>query len=331
MWVEIDDLVERHRAALRDVIAASDMGPTGPYATVSDPRKFSEARGVLEPTPERKALHDALMEQHLSTFENVSYERRAIVMAGPPGAGKGHVQAEQLGGVPGFVVCDPDAFKELLIAHELESGGLDSMTSPRMRDYAAQGERFAPMEFATQIHAESSYLNERFQDRMLSQGANVVFDTVLNGKAGAEKLAQRLEGQGYTFGVVSVQCSAQASAQGIAGRWESKYRAFLAGKDGLGGRPVPSEFARSVFPESGERSVPEQSADWMRANATGCSEYRLYRRGEGQGHRLEEHLKKTATGRWEDALRAPVNDRQRLNFPRNVQQRGVNRDPGLGR
>lgn len=325
--MDLDEVVGRHHAALRVVAAHVDMAPTGAYATVSDPTKFLKVGSRYVPTLERARLHDELIAKALGG-QSPELEHQAVVMAGPPGAGKGHVQGSQLGGLPGYLVIDADMFKEALVEHELHSGGLVGMTPPSMGSYAEAGERFAPFEYASLVHEESSILAKRLQSEQLAKGTNVVLDTVLKNEAAAERVRAQMAQHGYRFTVVSVQTTEAISRASIRGRWEGPYREFLAGQNELGGRPVPSGFARSVFPEGEALSGPERSAEWLRQNSDRCTEYRLYRREEGQPHRLEVHEKRDTRAAWRDAEAADVRRRQGVSFPGAGHRRAGSVDKG---
>lgn len=180
----MEGAIERHREVLREIASDGDGGALGPFASVSDPANFVWMGGRPRPTVERFELHSRLIGQVLDGCPDALSERRAVVMAGPPGAGKGFVQETVLGGLASFVPVDPDGFKELLLVHEIGSGGLDRMTTPLMREYMARGEKFAPMEYSTLIHQESSYVAQRMRNELMETGTNLVIDTVLRDRAG---------------------------------------------------------------------------------------------------------------------------------------------------
>lgn len=322
--MNVDETVAQHFEVLREIMATPEMEPTGPLATVSNPRYFRDLGFGPIPTPERRELHTRWLDEAMGEVGATNQDRHAVVMAGPPGAGKGYVQGSQLGGLPGYVVCDPDEFKKRIIEHALDSGTLDEMKSERVKEFEAQGERFAPMEFASLVHEESSYLAARLQDRLMRQGDNVVLDTVLKSEQKAQAVLDGLTKAGYTYEVISVQTTEEISRQSIRERWEEPYRKFLEEADlsvdmkspegRIGGRPVPSAFARSVFPQGGGTPTPEPAARWLANASTRCTEYRLFRRQEGQPHKLEEHLKQVEKGgKLVPAKRA---DRHQAMFPR---------------
>lgn len=329
--MSVDEVVERHAQALREVARDPLGGAKGPYASTSNPDYFVTVRGQPVPTAMRRELHRRLLDEVRGRFPDAVEGRRAVVMAGPPGAGKGYIQKNKLDGLKDFVVVDPDQFKELLVKHEVSVEGLAAMTPPSMEALAAMGERFAPMEYSTLVHEESSYLAAQLRRELLEAGTNLVIDTVLKDQAAAESIKETLERAEFTFEVVSVQTTRELSQAGIRGRWETEYRAFLEGTSALGGRPVPSEFARDVFGLAGGKSGPEISADWLRANADTCVGYRVFRR-LGDQHELEVHLEKTVKGAWITAEQAAIQARTAKSFPpaRPAKASGVSRGPEQG-
>lgn len=295
--MSLDETVLRHHGVLRTVSADASMHPKGEYATVSRRDYFRTLpNGQAVPTPERRKLHEQWIAEVIEKHPNVQAGKRAVVMAGPPGAGKGYVQENKLEGLPGFIVCDPDKFKEKILEHEMQAGRLDELKPPLVRELESQGERFAPMEFASLVHEESSLLSSKLQDQLMQHEMNFVIDTVLKSEASAQVIASRLDNAGYKYSVVSVQTTEDVSKDSIRERWEKPYRKFLAGEQSLegrmGGRPVPSEFATSVFPVKDGPSTTQGSALWLASNGTGVSSFQQFRRVEGKPHSLEKDMVK---------------------------------------
>jgi hypothetical protein len=281
----IEEQASQHYEVLREVMADKAMRPDSKYATISRPEYFRQVHGRYIATPERGKLHKQWIKEVIDQATQkgpIGTDRKAIVMAGPPGAGKGTVQRTEFQDFPGYVQCDPDAFKEKIIEHELRSGRLNELKTPKMLELEARGHKFAPMELAALVHEESSILSKQIQQDLQRAGMNYVVDTVLKSESSARDVATNLHRAGYTYDVVSVQTSAEISKAGIYHRWASEYAKFLGGKNELGGRPVPSEFASSVFPDKRGPSTTESAARWLAENGRGAQSLQQFRRSENR-------------------------------------------------
>lgn len=334
--MSLDEAVSRHHTVLRTVSTDASMHPNGEYATVSRGEYFRTLpNGQQVPTVERRRLHEQWIAEVIADHPDVQAGKRAVVMAGPPGAGKGYVQETKLDGLPGFIVCDPDKFKEMILEHEMQAGRLEELKPPVVRELESQGERFAPMEFASLVHEESSLLSAKLQERLMEFDKNIVIDTVLKSEASAQMIASRLDKAGYKYSVVSVQTTEDVSKDSIRERWEKPYRKFLAGEHSLegrmGGRPVPSEFATSVFPVKGGPSTTQGAALWLARNGIGVSSFQQFRRVEGKPHSLEKDMVKrdgNLISRHQDLLQKSFPQPRR--GPSTGQRKGRD-ESGLGR
>lgn len=202
-----------------------------------------------EPTPARDRLHRRLLEEARSRAPELEQQRQAIVLAGPPGAGKSTV----LNGVLGdqrakYLVIDADEFKRSLLLQAKADGSYDQWLMPdAIREREAQGEKFYPLELASLVHEESSYLAKSLRADAIANGDNIVLDTVLSNEDDALALGQRLEAAGYSIRVIDVEVPYEVSEERIVLRWSEAIADAEAGKDPLGGRWVPSAYARPLF------------------------------------------------------------------------------------
>ena len=124
------------------------LAPGAPGATVNNPRWFVPGLGGSElvPTPERDMLHRDILEQFYNKRGRGDHGQWSIMLAGPPGAGKGTIRAhitQETG--QRFVIADPDEFKELLIEDANRRGWLDELIPDEARE---AGFTLAPMELS---------------------------------------------------------------------------------------------------------------------------------------------------------------------------------------
>lgn len=271
------------------------LAPNAPTATVNNPAWWiGEAA-----TPLRLRLHRRLLAEAREAAPGVEQQRSAIVLAGPPGAGKSTVLEDVLRDHRGrYLVIDADEFKRSLLREAQADGSYDQWLIPdAIREREAQGEKFYPLELASLVHEESSRLAKSLRADAIAAGDNIVIDTVLSNKSDALELGQQLHEAGYDVRVVDVEVPYALSEQRIRARWEQAYTTALDGGDSLGGRWVPSEYARDVFDGPGGASKPEAAARALAEANPAVSRYRVYRTtaeearmAEDAGRRAEPSL-----------------------------------------
>ncbi|MFS0700066.1 zeta toxin family protein [Cellulomonas sp. 179-A 4D5 NHS] len=277
MTEQVDDPTAAHRETVRALCeAGGPLDPTGPSATTANPDWF-RGGDVRRPTTQRDALHRRLLAEARAEHPAARQERRAIVLAGPPGAGKSTVLRDVIGvDKSAWLTIDADEFKHKLLREALADGSYERFLKPaQIKDREAAGERFFPLELAALVHEESSLLANQLQAQALQEGTNVVIDSVLSNPDKAVALGERLVRAGYTVEVIDVEVPFDLSQQRIAGRWRESYESAVLTGDGLGGRWVPSLYARSVFDETTGRSKSQESAARL---AQACPAVQRFRR-----------------------------------------------------
>ncbi|MGB3055470.1 MAG: zeta toxin family protein [Acidimicrobiales bacterium] len=268
-----DEQVERHLETVRGLSKVGrPLAPNAATATIDNPTWWIDG----EPTPSRDRLHRRLLSQAREARPGVKQQRRAIVLAGPPGAGKGWIRGKLLGADgDDFLVIDADDFKGALLREALSDGSYDSWLMPdEVRELGRNGHQFYPLELAALVHEESSYLAKALRSDAIEAGDNIVIDAVLADSDKAVALGEQLAGAGYEVWVIDVEVSRDVSEERIRQRWRSAYLDACAGRDPLGGRWVPSEYASEVFDGPAGLSRPAHAA---RRLADECTAVRLYR------------------------------------------------------
>ncbi|MDR2348017.1 MAG: zeta toxin family protein, partial [Bifidobacteriaceae bacterium] len=195
------ELFAAHQRVVRSLARPGGvLSPGAPTASVANPAWFVDA-DADRPTLSRLVLWRELLADAASGWSRAGRGRRAIVLAGPPGAGKTTVLGEALGaGVGRWAVVDADWFKVELLRRAVADGSYEGFLKPdAVRAAEAGGEVFSPLELAPLVHEESGALARALRDRAVAEGCDLVIDTVLSDARAAVRLGRRLDAAGYTL------------------------------------------------------------------------------------------------------------------------------------
>lgn len=256
---------------------------SSPYASINNPRWFDAERN---PTLDRSDFHDQLISDLIEATPDVGRDKQAVVLAGPPGAGKSRIMKDDAytANIPGydpskFISIDADYFKERILTRAANDGSLHRDLKPDfIHELEDSGEVFSPLEFASLVHEESSFLAKDAREECVSQGYNIVVDTVLSSETSAQAIGDLLQANGYSVSVIDVEIPPEVSKEAVAHRWRTGYIGMLKGEpdQALGGRWVPSEYVDKVFQDG--QSQPKANAELLANQSQNVKTYQVYER-----------------------------------------------------
>ncbi|MGY5766002.1 zeta toxin family protein [Brachybacterium sp. DNPG3] len=320
----MDDATQRHIDLVRELSRPGrPLATDSPYATVNHPERFKRSGGgIVKPLGAHRRMHREIRTEYREKFPDARVDGKAIVLAGPPGAGKGSILTSVLGEAErDYLRLDADRVKEALLLRHVHGGETygAAIKPPEIRDLERSGETIHPLEMAPLVHEESSMIIRRLRDSAMSDGTNLIIDGVLANPEGARRLGEELARAGYDITIVDVEVPYAVSEEAIRRRWAEKHIQARDGQAGaLGGRWVPSSLVRDLFDGPDGRSRSEAVARELAQDNGSVSSYQVWRRGSaaeaahrdthlGRPHRDGPLMASEAA----EALRAASRDAQR--------------------
>ncbi|NKS54418.1 AAA family ATPase [Rhodococcus hoagii] len=288
------DEIESRRAYLASLSTGDGpLQPDAPHSTVNNRRWFRHVDGLLTPTAARQRLHERILAQWRVSNPDVARGRSAILMAGPPGAGKSSTHERLFHGRDQrqWRELDADVFKRYLLEAAVADGTLQELLPPGLRSQPGETSLFYPFELSALVHRESTdFLFAAAERDAVARGENLIIDGTLAWKSHAERLVSDLSQAGYTIQVVDVEAPKGVAAERIVARWRQGFLQALNAPATdpaaqLGGRWVPATAVDSLFTEFREpdkaplhgKSVTEVNALEVSEASISVTQYDLYR------------------------------------------------------
>ncbi|GAA4741410.1 zeta toxin family protein [Gordonia alkaliphila] len=184
-----------------------------------------------------------MIRSHLARHTGVGRDRRAVVTAGPPGAGKSTRLRESAR--PDFRDIDPDEVKDSLLLQAMADGIYQDLFDLVLAD----DRPVAPRELAALVHRESTIVADELQRQCLSNGENVVIHGTLGWSGIAAQLMGRLVEADYAhLEIVDVQVDlSECRSRALRRWWERR-----GGPDVLGGRFTPEAAIAELYVSDSE-------------------------------------------------------------------------------
>ncbi|WP_181025738.1 zeta toxin family protein [Rathayibacter rathayi] len=311
------DRVEEHRTVLRDLTGAGGaINAESNYASQHNPQWFDQETG--RPLADRDREQRDVIREFRATSPNVPRDHKAILLAGPPGAGKTTAQDELFASTgttkADWRILNADDFKDRLFKRALADGSYDSrLTPPEVSAAEAGGEKVWPRERAALVHEESSAIMKRARDQSMRQGENIIIDGTLNNADAGDKLVKRLEEQGYSVRIALVDGPRAVTEARVAYRWNRGYEGAVNGIPDpddpdlltLGGRWVPAEVTDALYRDGNDDSICANAAQAIAKSSTAVTQLDVYRITEpgGSPALVEQRIGKRADGRWDSIKR----------------------------
>ena len=246
------DEADARRVRLEVLSAAGGpLSSRSPQASVSNPQWYgSDGRA----TAARAELHKRLVADFEAEAPEVPQNRQAVVITGPPGAGKSNVRDDILKDTgttsEQWRHIDPDAFRDRLSSAMQQDGTIGQLVPPEAADLQP-----TQRELASQLFVESAKLATTAQNQAVARGDNLIVEGVYSDPKRLDALVKGLEKKGYDVHLASVDVSHDDSLA----RTQDRYRQHaieaaesgVQGHDALGGRVVPAESLQAHFDEAG--------------------------------------------------------------------------------
>lgn len=199
----------------------------------------SKFKTGTEWSKERIEIHKAVFERLIAKFADIPCDHRAIFIGGESGVGKTHFRKTAKGLSGNYLISDADLIRKELILELMRRGEMPEIDD-RFEKYLGRDAR--PFELSGLFHLESQVVTAIFEAWAISEGKNIIFDNSLANEEYVFSRLRELHDQNYA--VVGILM--QGDPETTNARRVSRYFEESTSTNGLGGRPIPKDFAELV-------------------------------------------------------------------------------------
>lgn len=185
---------------------------------------------------QRSELHDEIINDILNKYKNVSNDKKFILSAGLPGAGKTTVLSNiKEIDLQNYAIINSDDIKEAMIEKNM---------IPEIRG-------LTPLECANLIHEESAYISDMLQLKLCEQGKNIIYDMTSKTLKSVNNRISVFKNQGYRIEdatMIFVDIKIETSKNRAYNRYMEGINNYIIGKSTQGGRYIPEEIFNKCKP-----------------------------------------------------------------------------------
>lgn len=186
-------------------------------------------------TTERANLHEELISDFQSKWENIPYNRVAILSGGLAGGGKTTTLTKHTHfDLNNYAFLSPDDVKEAMSKKDM---------FPKIHGLTT-------MEVSALGYEESSYITARLFEDCMSKGRNLIYDTTMGSHSGVTMKIGPLRKHGYTMSAVFIDIQISTSLRRSQERHRQGLSHYLTTGDGHGGRLLPRHAVKGQIPDN---------------------------------------------------------------------------------